>query len=250
MKKTMFFVVAFLLATTTMAQVAMSRILTIKEGKQVKFMELAAKKTKKFNGKKGQPAYYTFSIETGPDAGKLWRVQVAQEMAEFDTVDTVGNQYWMETVGDLHTTANTQHWWYNKKMSYVANPQDLNPLSRMIFYTIKSDGGEKFWRFRERVAKTMKEANLPFAMNVWNCGSGCNGNVVLVSFSHKGYADQFKKNTEDFPKMVEKYNELYGEEAYKEDNEGLNAALEMLWGRRIIHMKFLPNLSSPPNMNN
>ena len=50
MKKTMFFVVAFLLATTTMAQVAMSRILTIKEGKQAKFMELAAKKTKKFNG--------------------------------------------------------------------------------------------------------------------------------------------------------------------------------------------------------
>jgi hypothetical protein len=48
-------------------------------------------------------------------------------MAEFDTVDMVGNQYWLETVGDLHTTANTQHWWYNKEMSYVANPQDLNP---------------------------------------------------------------------------------------------------------------------------
>jgi hypothetical protein len=120
----------------------------------------------------------------------------------------------------------------------------------MIFYTIKSDGGEKFWRFRERVAKTMKAANLPFAMNVWNCGSGCNGSVVLVSFSHKGYADQFKKNTEDFPKMVEKYNELYGKDAYKEDNERLNESLEMLWGRRIIHMKFLPDLSSPPGMNN
>ena len=64
-------------------------------------------------------------------------------------------------------------------------------------------------------------------MNVWNCGSGCNGNVVLV-FSHKGYGDQFKKNTEDFPKMVEKYNALYGEDAYKEDTKGLNAALEML----------------------
>lgn len=56
-----FFFSDVLLTTTTMAQVAMSRILTIKEGKQPKFMELAAKKTKKFNGKKGQPAYYTFS---------------------------------------------------------------------------------------------------------------------------------------------------------------------------------------------
>ncbi|MEN8811953.1 MAG: hypothetical protein ABF261_03265 [Candidatus Arcticimaribacter sp.] len=250
MKKTMLFVVAILFATTTVAQVAMSRTLTIKEGKQAKFMELAAKKTKKFNGKKGQPAYYTFSIETGPDAGNLWRVQVAEEMANFDTVDTEGNQYWMDTVGDMHTSANTQHWWYNGDMSYVSNPQDVNLLSRMIFYTIKANGGEDFWRFRKRVAETMKAANLPFAMNVWNCGSGCNGNVVLVSFSHKGYGDQFKKNTEDFPKMVEKYNELYGEGAYKEDNVALDGSLEMLWGRRIIHMKFLPELSSPPNMNN
>lgn len=69
MKKTMSFVVTLLLTTTTMAQVAMSRILTIKEGKQAKFMELAAKKTKKFNGKKGQPAYYTFRSRQGQMQG-------------------------------------------------------------------------------------------------------------------------------------------------------------------------------------
>ena len=95
----------------------------------------------------------------------------------------------------------------------------------------------------------MKAANLPFAMNVWNCDLVVMG-VLFWFLSHKGYADQFKKNTEDFPKMVEKYNELYGKDAYKEDNERLNESLEMLWGRRIIHMKFLPDLSSPPGMNN
>ncbi len=246
----MLFVVAMLFATTTMAQVAMSRILTVKEGKQAKFMELAAKKTEKFNSKKGQPAYYTFAIETGPDSGKFWRVQVAQEMKDFDTVDTEGNKYWTDTVGDMHTYSNSQHWWFNKDMSYVSNPEETYRLSRMIFYTIKANGGENFWRFRERVAKAMKAAELPFSMNVWNCASGCNGAQILVSFSHKGYGDQAKNNTEDFPKLVNKYNELFGKEAYKQDNEGLNESLEMLWGRRIIHMQFLPELSSPPNMNN
>lgn len=250
MIKSMSFVVAFFLATTTMAQVAISRTLTIKEGEQAKFMELAAKKTKKFNAKKGQPAYYTFSIETGPDTGKLWRVQVANEMGDFDKVDTQGNKYWMDTVGDLHRSNNTQHWWYNQEMSYVSNPSELNTLSRMIFYTVGATGGDKFWRFRERVAIAMKAAKLPFTMNVWVCGSGCNGNVVLVSFSHKNYADQWKKNSEDFPKLVEKYNELFGKDAYEEDNAGINASLEKLWGRRIVHMNFLPELSSPPNMNN
>lgn len=250
MKKTIFFVVSLCLTTTLTAQVALSRTLTIKENQQEKFYELAAKKTKKYNSKEGQPAYYTFAIETGPDSGKLWRVQLANEMADFDNVDTVGNKYWMDTVGDLHTTNNTQHWWFNKNMSYDANPGELNPLSRMIFYTVSATGGDKFWRFRERVALAMRAAELPFTMNVWNCGSGCNGNIVLVSFSHKNYADQWKKNSQDFPKMVEKYNELFGKDAYEEDNAGLNGSLEKLWGRRIIHMRFLPELSSPPNMNN
>ena len=120
MKKSILFLAFSFLISTLSAQVAISRILTVKEGQQEKFMKLAAEKTQKFNSKSGQPAYYTFSIETGPDAGKLWRVQVEDEMSDFDTIDKVGNDYWQSTVGKMHATANTQHWWRNKGTSYEA----------------------------------------------------------------------------------------------------------------------------------
>ena len=248
MKKSILFLAFSFLVTTLSAQVAMSRILTVKEGQNEKFMKLAAEKTQKFNSKSGQPAYYTFSIETGPDAGKLWRVQVEDEMSDFDTVDTVGNDYWKSTVGKMHTSANTQHWWRNKGSSYEAENAPYAPLKRAIFYTIKANGGDDFWRFRSRVATAMKASKLPFTMDVWSCGSGCNGNVVMVVFSHKNYSDQYTSNTEQFPKLVEKYNEMFGNDAYEQDSSRLDDSLEMLWGRRIVHMNFLPELSSPANM--
>ena len=68
MKKTMSFVVTLLLTTTTMAQVAMSRTLTIKEGKQAKFMELAAKKLKNLTGK-GNPPITLFRSRQGQMQG-------------------------------------------------------------------------------------------------------------------------------------------------------------------------------------
>ena len=249
MKKSILFLAFSFLISTLSAQVAISRILTVKEGQQEKFMKLAAEKTQKFNSKSGQPAYYTFSIETGPDAGKLWRVQVEDEMSDFDTIDKVGNDYWQSTVGKMHATANTQHWWRNKGTSYEAESAEYAPLKRAIFYTIKANGGDDFWRFRTRVAAAMKASELPFTMDVWNCGSGCNGNVVMVVFSHKNYGDQYTTNSEQFPKLVEKYDEMYGKDAYDQDNTRLESSLEMLWGRRIVHMNFLPELSSPADMN-
>ena len=127
MKKSILFLAFSFLISTLSAQVAISRILTVKEGQQEKFMKLAAEKTQKFNSKSGQPAYYTFSIETGPDAGKLWRVQVEDEMSDFDTIDKVGNDYWQSTVGKMHATANTQHWWRNKALHMKLKVQNMLP---------------------------------------------------------------------------------------------------------------------------
>ena len=70
----------------------------------------------------------------------------------------------------------------------------------------------------------------------------------MVVFSHKNYGDQYTSNTEQFPKLVEKYNEMFGNDAYEQDSSRLDDSLEMLWGRRIVHMNFLPELSSPANM--
>lgn len=241
-------VVALLFTTSMNAQVAMSRYLTVKEGKMAKFKELAAQKTKKFNSKKGQPAYYTFEVLSGPNTQKLWRVQVAETIDDFDTVDTAGNDYWQQTVGKMHSSQNVQYWAFNENASHRPETTDNNMLSRMLFYTISNTGTSDFWRFRTRVARAMKASNSNLTMNVWSCGSGCNGNVVLVSFGHKNFADQRMDNEKDFPLLVEQYNKMFGKDAYEADLEGLNESLENLWGRRAIHMKFLPDLSSPPNM--
>ena len=53
MKKTVFIIACLMAVSTLQAQVAMSRYLTVKEGKMGKFMDLAAAKTKKYNSKKG-----------------------------------------------------------------------------------------------------------------------------------------------------------------------------------------------------
>ena len=53
MKKSILFLAFSFLISTLSAQVAISRILTVKEGQQEKFMKLAAEKTQKFNSKSG-----------------------------------------------------------------------------------------------------------------------------------------------------------------------------------------------------
>ena len=81
-------------------------------------------------------------------------------------------------------------------------------------------------------------------MNVWNCFSGCNGNVIRVSFSHSNHDELYKDNNIEWPKVVAKYNELYGNGSYEEDISDLDSSLEM-YGRTTVHMERIDELSSP-----
>jgi hypothetical protein len=45
------------------------------------------------------------------------------------------------------------------------------------------------------------------------------------------------------PKLVEKYNEMYGGGSYEQDVESVNASL-MPNGRRIVHMRLLREATS------
>ena len=60
MKKTMSFVVTLLLTTTTMAQILWVKFLPSKKENKRSSWNLPLKKTKKFNGKKGQPRLLHF----------------------------------------------------------------------------------------------------------------------------------------------------------------------------------------------
>ena len=48
-------------------------------------------------------------------------------------------------------------------------------------------------------------------------------------------------------KVVEKYNEMFGEDAYAEDIQAFETSLEM-YGRSSHSMSFQPEMSSPENM--
>ena len=45
-----------------------------------KFIEMAGKKTKKFNNEEGAARFWTYEILTGSDAGKIWRMQAASRL--------------------------------------------------------------------------------------------------------------------------------------------------------------------------
>ena len=100
MKNPLILVFSLLFALTTLnAQVLQSRILQVESSNMKSFSERVAKKTKLYNGKKGQAKYFTFQILTGKNAQNFLRFQWAESLDEFDKEDTKGNDYWQKTVG-------------------------------------------------------------------------------------------------------------------------------------------------------
>ena len=105
----------------------------------------------------------------------------------------------------------------------------------------------KSWTFLIELIQVIKNADADIFMEVWWCGSGCNGNTVNVVFGHKNYAEQATDNSEEWVKVVEKYNEMFGDDAYEEDIQTFETSLEM-YGRSSYSMSFQPEMSSPENM--
>ena len=89
----------------------------------------------------------------------------------------------------------------------------------------------------------MVESGYGSAMNVLGCASGCNGNWVQVRFSHDGYEGQSADYGEPLQAMIEKYNELYGNDAYEQDGDKVQETL-MPDGMRIRHLMLMPEMSS------
>ena len=116
-------------------------------------------------------------------------------------------------------------------------------LRRIIYYNYKDSGEQDFWRFRRRVKIAMTESGYGSRMSVLVCSSGCEGNVVQVRFHHDGFTGQSSDYGEPLQNMIAKYNELYGEDAYEQDSNSVDATLEDN-GRIIRHHEIIPELSS------
>ena len=207
-------------------------------------MSGVAKKTQMYNNSEDSEKFYTFQILTGPNATDFIRVRWMESINELDNpVDADELAYWNKNARPHYTEGAARIWSRNANLSHVPEESGNTNLRRVIYYNYKDSGEQDFWRFRQRVKKAMVESGYGSAMNVLGCASGCNGNWVQVRFHHDGYAGQSADYGEPLQAMIEKYNELYGNDAYEQDSDKVDATL-MPEGRRIRHLMLIPEMSS------
>lgn len=244
MKKITITLLLILFVSSLSAQVGQARILEVKDGHMDKFMSGVAKKTQMYNNSEDSEKFYTFQILTGPNATDFIRVRWMESMNELDNpVDADELSYWNKNARPYYTEGAARIWSRNANLSHVPEESGNTNLRRVIYYNYKDSGEQDFWRFRQRVKKAMVESGYGSAMNVLGCASGCNGNWVQVRFHHDGYAGQSADYGEPLQAMIEKYNELYGNDAYEQDSDKVDATL-MPEGRRIRHLMLMPEMSS------
>ena len=178
-----------------------TRTIEVKNGQMDKFIEMAGKKTKKFNNQEGAARFFTYEILTGSDAGKIWRMRAAsaENMDNWDS-NSEEAQYWMKNVSPYisNGSVNGNYMWnYYGEMSHNVDSKDQNHVMALI-YTYKSSGEQDFWRFRERVVSARKAMDPApkGSMHSVVCSSGCNGNVALILFEYESFSDQQKYNQE------------------------------------------------------
>ena len=244
MKKITITFLLILFVSSLSAQVGQARILEVKDGHMDKFMSGVAKKTQMYNNSEDSEKFYTFQILTGPNATDFIRVRWMESINELDNpVDADELAYWNKNARPHYTEGAARIWSRNANLSHVPEESGNTNLRRVIYYNYKDSGEQDFWRFRQRVKKAMVESGYGSAMNVLGCASGCNGNWVQVRFHHDGYAGQSADYGEPLQAMIEKYNELYGNDAYEQDSDKGDATL-MPEGRRIRHLMLMPEMSS------
>ena len=184
----LFLLITILSFSVASSQVAVTRVLDVKPGQMEKMMEGVAKKTKMFNSGADDAQWYTFQILSGANAQDLWRVQIAENIAGLDDVDTEGNAYWQKTVGDLHESGAVRRWGKANPASYTPEVSELKPLTRALFFNFDPTKSDDFWNFRVRLANAHKEAGTSAWMETWWCSSGCDGSGAVVFYYFKAKA--------------------------------------------------------------
>ena len=247
MKNNLLFILLFT-STFIFSQHINTRFIAVDKGATEKFEKGVAKKTKTFNSKEGQLRFYTFLVNTGSNMGNYMRVRYEDEMKGFDVNPSKeAMKLWNAEVSDLMTNMDGRMQSLNKNASHVVVSPFSKPLRTVMEYTYKGGMSDEFWRFRNNVAKAVKESGADIFMEVWGCASGCGGNSVMVVFGHDNYEGLAIDNSTEWEKVYNKYNELNGEGSYDKDISNYAKSLEM-YGRSTYTMTFMPEMSSPEVM--
>jgi len=224
-------------------QIIQGRVLDIDPLNLDKMKSAVAEKTKMFNSKEGSSRFSTFEIISGPQANNLYRIQIADNIGEFDkSVSKEELDFWWKNTGKLHTPLANRFWSVNKDATYV--PDDYKRLNhrRVLLYKLIPGKEKDFWRYRIRLTKALKLAGWRNRVGVLTCQSGCNGAWVQVRYHHEDFSSMQEENSKIFPKVVEKYEELYGKDSYEDDSTNV----QLSTSENMSHyQRLLPSLSSP-----
>ena len=132
----------------------------------------------------------------------------------------------------------------DNSLSLVARISQLgvNKIWKVLHYNVKRNSGPDFWKFRTRVAKAAEKVG-GLSLHVWAGSLGGPSGHVLVGY---GNADMsgIDNESETWPKVIEAYKEIFGEDSFDIDQEAFNNSLEM-WGNFSEVWRWLPELSSP-----
>ena len=206
--------------------------------------EAIAEKTKTFNTLESERLIYTYEIVAGERANYLVRVGFGESLAQLDSWDNAGYDYWIENVSPLiSNVGGTEYMGYAKDASYNTSEPGSLRVGKVLHYNVKRTGGPDFWQFRTRVAKAVEKADQEIYLDVWGASLGGPSGHVMVCYVHKDMSGIDNEN-QMWPKVIEAYKELYGDESFEADQKAFNESLNA-WGNYSEIWRWLPELSSP-----
>lgn len=234
---------AWLCTSVTFAQVARLTYVDFNQSKTKEIKALIKKKTQTYNNTVEGEKFYTFQVEAGEKTGQIVRFLFAESYGQIDSYPKEGNDWWAKNITPkVNGYSGAEFMSFNAEASHDVRKPGANTVAKVLFYKIKPGHGKDFWRYRTNIAKAAAELGETVSLSVWNSGIGGVPGRVIVFYAHEDFSG-IDKEAEAWPKVIEKYNELFGG-SFEDDSVAFRASLEM-WGNYSEIWRFLPELSSP-----
>jgi uncharacterized protein YxeA len=251
MKKNLITILCFTLSIVVNGQVIRSWNWTVNDGQRSEFEKAVSDKTRKYNSSKDDSQMFTFQITSGNETGNYWRLRIENEFKGFDKENKSGLKVMQNTASNYGKVTNSAWWSILEKATYWPEGDNnwKKPLKRYFIYNYDGQHDADFWAFRYKVRGAIKESGADINMTTLGCTAGCQGNQVMIIFSHSNFEDLQDDNGSEWKKVYDKYNELYGVK-YEADISEFESSLTLGgFGRYSGTMIFKPNMSSPQNPN-
>tara|TARA_B110000977_G_C10955555_1_gene446424 strand:- start:102 stop:854 length:753 start_codon:yes stop_codon:yes gene_type:complete len=211
-----------------------------KEGKEQKFLDAAAKKTKMFNSE-ADNIIVTYRITTGDNSGVYERLMPYQTSKNYDLDKSKELKYWSENVAPFATPVGGQQIWRRMQWGDANIKPDGAPFKYLskTTYLIKPSHRDVFQVWVERIGKVFAKRRPDSARVVFRLESGGQGNTYVSYF---GYNKFEHNNPKQDLTWEQEYNEMFGAGSWDVDLKSFNDSKEMIVGEIRENLELVPEL--------